>query len=387
MPKIPVLNDRSVRPQGIPVAGVPTPDVSSGALSVARGLGQAASVADHIARVERDKLDAARILEAETTLETWTTDQFSALNEMQGEEAISKSAEFMDAWNARVDEIGRNLSTPRQLEAFRRRALERSVSVDRRVTQFGADRAAAYRASAYRGRLETHTTTALEVVGDPEAFEGEIGRALDTIEMAGLDADKAAEEIQADKDRWRSTVIRQAVAQMTGDGGDPARARAIFDAHEQDLKGADRAAARNALRESEERAWVLAEADKVTEGVERWGVDAADRARAAVEGVDDLDRRAALGRELDLRRRMIEDRWSLHVDEKFNEAALYIERVGRPRASTGIPGPTCWTHSAARRSWRSRGPGTAGSRFVRISAGCIGTGTRSRTPRRRGSPC
>lgn len=104
MPQVPTYEGPQVRTQALQPVFQRTPDVSSGAQSIARGLGQVAEIADR--RVERDAQDEAFKLELQIRTD-WQKQRAALRDQYKGDQADQYKAAADEWWTKAPESYGK----------------------------------------------------------------------------------------------------------------------------------------------------------------------------------------------------------------------------------------------------------------------------------------
>lgn len=132
MPTVPTLRPAPILAAPRPQVRRQAPDADAFGAGLGQGIEQAAGTAFKVWRQEADRVNQARVLEAETQdgahdLETWT-----ALEKAKGGDAVNAFEAAVTARQKRQAEIAATLSNPVQREAFASAAARRLASFESR---------------------------------------------------------------------------------------------------------------------------------------------------------------------------------------------------------------------------------------------------------------
>lgn len=246
MPQIPTLNDR-VQVSNLPSVRIQAFD--TGAQAIGQGLGNFANATLQIAERERQRADAAQLLEADTAMalleDTLFHDPENGAYSKRGKDALAVPDSLWPEWEKREGEIRANL--PAHLQGqfgqfanSRRRDLSRTLT--RHITQ---------ESDKYYGELsEAYITTAANSASsnytDPGRIDTEVARAIVGIEGTGILEGKPDEWKKAKRQEIESRIRAGALERMISD--DPITAQAYYDKHKDSFLGETQAKVERLLK-------------------------------------------------------------------------------------------------------------------------------------------
>lgn len=330
MPQIPTLNDR-VQVSNLPSVRIQAFD--TGAQAIGQGLGNFANATLQIAERERQRADAAQLLEADTAMalleDTLFHDPENGAYSKRGKDALAVPDSLWPEWEKREGEIRANL--PAHLQGqfgqfanSRRRDLSRSLT--RHITQ---------ESDKYYGELsEAYITTAANSASsnytDPDRIDTEVARAIVGIEGTGILEGKPDEWKKAKRQEIESRIRAGALDRMIAD--DPITAQAYYEKHKDSFLGETQAKVERLLKPLVMREEVRVEAAKYA------GMSYTDALKKARD-IADPDLRDGVLREIDFSEKIRVAAENQQNEQMGEDISTVIERADPSTPLTDILSP------------------------------------------------
>lgn len=206
--------------QNLPGVRVQAFDTSAGTNAIARGLQQVGGVANDIAQREREKAEAAQLLEADRKLAEWETSTLYApetgLFNTRGKDALSAPDRALPSLDRVISEAEQGLRSDQARMRFRQIAQGRRTDIERQLMRHVSQQSDAI----LKAETDAYQQTALAAIAvhaqDPERVALEAQRlwaAKSTaLERMGMPAEAIRAEQQATMQAVHGTVIDQMLA-------------------------------------------------------------------------------------------------------------------------------------------------------------------------------
>ena len=227
MPRLPTYDGPQVLTEPARAAFIRTPDVSSGAQALARGLGDMAEGIDR-AQLRIDEADASNAVnELNSRFQQWDAAQ---RNSYQGRKAADYAQAAADWWKENTAEFGKALS-PRA-QSLAGRALQRNkAAYDTDVARFVANEMEKHAVNEHEAALMIQAQTGV-TTGD---LTGAAANIRESVARFGSLRGWSTEQVQAQQLKALSTMHLAWITKLTQMDGGVAQAQAYYTANKAEI--------------------------------------------------------------------------------------------------------------------------------------------------------
>lgn len=237
-PQVPRYNPDSVTaPADLSAPTIPALGPDAFGAGLGEGLQRATSAVAGIVKDAREKADRTAALTARTSLDQTEVDllynpKTGALT-TRGKNAFNVDATTLQAYDAKVTEIGGNLATPAQKETFSLMAAQRRAEIAKQLQRHITGELQTYADEANNASLESTLNNVSTNFQDPERVEQERKFGLAVI-MSDQDTKGLPPEVvKARVASWESSVQKAVIERLAVDN--PVKAKEYFDANSDKL--------------------------------------------------------------------------------------------------------------------------------------------------------
>jgi hypothetical protein len=231
-PQVPRYNPDSVTaPADLSTPTVPALGPDAFGAGIGEGIQRAASAVSGIIKDAREKADRTAALTARTSLDQTEVDllynpKTGALT-TRGKQAFNVDATTLQAYDAKVTEIGGNLATPAQKETFALMAAQRRAEIGKQLQRHISGELQTYADEANKASLESTLNNVSTNYQDPARVEQERKFGLGVI-MSDTDAKGLPPEmVKARVASWESSVHKAVIERLAVDN--PVKAQEYYD--------------------------------------------------------------------------------------------------------------------------------------------------------------
>lgn len=220
MPRVPVIGQRNVAPQGIP--GVRRAEASPEAFGagVGRSLQQATSIFAGIAQDERVKADTAAVLEGDNKVDgveqELIFDPQNGALARRGKDAFDLPNQVLPEFDKRAKAIEESLGSDRAKQSFRARLLQRRQSLSQKLNDHEAHQREGFYDEQDAAKLASSRAMAGNYYNDPARIAQELDTQEATVrahgQRKGWSPDKVTEALAAQRSGTHTDVVNRYIA-------------------------------------------------------------------------------------------------------------------------------------------------------------------------------
>lgn len=266
MPTVPSSQGPSVSPSARPSLRTSPEVFGGGAAAAPIDTRAIADAAYRIGQDERNKANQIAVLDAGSRLTALETALLhdpghGALN-TRGKQAFDVHDRVTAQWGTHVGEIESTLSNDDQRLAFRRMVDARAASLDEQLQRHVAGERRTYDNQATEAYLQTEAAAGLSSYADEARVQASIENRAAALagygERNGVAPERIAQQSAAMRSQTRAAVVERFLAT-----GDDLTAKAYYDAHKDDILGADAVQLDKSLEEGSARGESQKQADAI----------------------------------------------------------------------------------------------------------------------------